>query len=49
MQAIEAAGYRPGDDVVLALDPASTEFYRDGKYHLEGEGKVLDAAGMVAY
>jgi enolase len=49
MQAIEAAGYRPGDDVVLALDPASTEFYRDGKYHLEGEGKVLDSAGLVAY
>jgi enolase len=49
MQAIEAAGYRPGDDVVLALDPASTEFYRDGRYRLEGEGKVLDAAGMVAY
>src|SRR3954467_3844204 len=49
MQAIEAAGYRPGEDVVLALDPASTEFYRDGKYNLEGEGKVLDAAGMVAY
>jgi enolase len=49
MQAIEAAGYRPGDDVVLALDPASTEFYRDGKYHLAGEGRVLDAAGLVAY
>src|SRR5579863_6970526 len=49
MQAIEAAGYHPGDEVVLALDPASTEFYRDGKYHLAGEGKVLDAAGMVAY
>jgi enolase len=49
MQAIESAGYRPGEDVVLALDPASTEFYRDGKYRLEGEGKVLDAAGMVAY
>ena len=49
MQAIEAAGYRPGDDVVLALDPASTEFYRDGRYRLDGEGKVLDAAGMVAY
>src|SRR5215212_9196972 len=49
MQAIEAAGYRPGDDVVLALDPAATEFYRDGKYHLEGEGKVLDSAGLVAY
>ncbi len=49
MQAIEAAGYRPGEDVVLALDPAATEFYRDGKYHLEGEGRVLDAAGLVAY
>ena len=49
MQAIEAAGYQPGDDVVLALDPASTEFYRDGKYDLKGEGKVLDSAGMVAY
>ena len=42
MQAIEAAGYKPGDDVVLALDPASTEFYRDGDYHLDGEGKALD-------
>jgi enolase 1/2/3 len=49
MQAIEAAGYKPGDDVVLALDPAASEFYRDGRYRLEGEGKVLDAAGMVAY
>src|SRR5437588_7834316 len=49
MQAIEAAGYRPGEDVVLTLDPAASEFYRDGKYRLEGEGKVLDAAGMVAY
>jgi enolase len=48
-QAIEAAGYHPGEDVVLALDPASSEFYRDGKYDLKGEGKVLDAAGMVAY
>src|SRR5438270_603190 len=49
MQAIESAGYRPGEDVVLALDPASTEFYRDGRYHLKGEGKVLDSAGMVGY
>jgi enolase len=49
MQAIEAAGYKPGEDVVLALDPAASEFYRDGKYHLSGEGKVLDAAGLVAY
>ena len=49
MQAIAAAGYNPGEDVVLALDPAASEFYRDGKYHLTGEGKVLDAAGLVAY
>jgi len=49
MQAIEAAGYKPGEDVVLALDPAASEFYRDGKYRLDGEGKVLDASGMVAY
>ncbi len=48
-RAIEAAGYHPGDDVVLALDPAASEFHRDGKYHLSGESKVLDAAGMVAY
>jgi enolase len=49
MKAIEAAGYEPGQDIVLALDVASTEFYKDGKYRLEGEGKLLDAGGMVAY
>jgi enolase 1/2/3 len=49
MQAIEAAGYRPGEDVVLALDPAASEFYRDGRYQLKGEGKTLDAAGLAAY
>jgi len=49
MQAIEAAGYKPGDDVVLALDPASTEFFEHGKYNLKGEAKVLDSAGLVAY
>jgi len=48
-QAIEAAGYKPGEDVVLALDPAASEFYREGQYRLEGEGKVLDATGLVAY
>ncbi len=48
-QAIEAAGYHPGDDVVLALDPAASEFHRDGVYQLTGEGKSLDAAGLVAY
>lgn len=49
MKAVEKAGYRPGDDVFLALDAASTEFFRDGRYHMEGEGKVLDAEGMVLY
>jgi enolase len=49
MKAIEAAGRKPGDEVALALDPASTEFYKNGKYVLEGEGKTLDAAGMVRY
>jgi enolase len=49
MKAIESAGYTPGDDVVLALDVASTEFFKDGIYHLEGEGKKLDSAGMVKY
>jgi enolase len=49
MKAIEGAGYKPGDDVALALDAASTEFYKNGKYLLQGEGKTLDAAGMVRY
>ena len=48
-KACEAAGYRPGEDVTFALDPAATEFYRGGKYEIEGEGKSLDSAGMVAY
>jgi enolase len=47
MQAVEAAGYHPGDDVVLALDPAASEFYRDGAYRLEG--KSLDSAALVDY
>jgi enolase len=49
MQAIEAAGYHAGEDVMLALDPAASEFFRDGVYHLSGEGKILDASGLVAY
>ncbi|GGF14990.1 enolase [Aliidongia dinghuensis] len=49
MKAIESAGYKPGDDVVLALDVASTEFFKSGVYHLEGEGKKLDSDGMVRY
>ena len=48
-KACEKAGYRPGEDITFALDPASSEFFKDGIYHLEGEGKKLDSAGMVAY
>ena len=44
LRAIEKAGYRPGEDIVLGLDCASTEFYKDGKYHLAGEKKMLTAA-----
>ena len=47
MKAVEKAGYKPGDDVMLALDTASTEFYENGKYNLAGEGKVLGADEMV--
>ncbi len=47
MRAIEKAGYQPGDDVMLALDPASSEFFKDGKYVLAGVGQTLDSAGMV--
>jgi enolase len=49
MRAIDKAGYKPGDDVCLALDPASTEFFADGKYNLAGEGKILTPPEMVAY
>ena len=49
MKAIEAAGYKPGEDIHLAIDAASTEFFKDGKYDLAGEGKVLDAGAMVDY
>ena len=49
MRAIEAAGYRPGEEIFLALDPAATEFYRNGRYHLDGEGRVLDGGEMTAY
>ncbi|MBL1234116.1 MAG: phosphopyruvate hydratase [Rhodobiaceae bacterium] len=49
MKAIEKAGYKPGEDIHLAVDAASTEFHNDGIYNLKGEGKELDAAGMVDY
>ena len=49
MEAIAAAGYQAGAEISIALDPAMSELYRDGKYHLAGEGKVLDRNAMVEY
>ncbi|NTU77788.1 MAG: phosphopyruvate hydratase [Chloroflexales bacterium] len=49
MEAIEKAGYRPGEQVMLAMDPACTEIYKDGKYHLERDGRVISTAEMVDY
>jgi len=49
LEAIEKAGYTPGEQIYLALDPAASEFYRDGAYHLEGDGKVLSSDEMVEY
>src|SRR5262245_45135340 len=48
-KAIEAAGYRPGQDIVLALDPASTEFFKNGKYVYEGEGKTRSIEEQAKY
>jgi len=47
--AIEAAGYTPGEQIAIALDPASSEFYEDGAYRLAGEGRTLSSAEMVDY
>ena len=49
MKAVEKAGYTPGDDVMLALDAASTEFYSDGTYNLKGEDKILSSTEMADY
>jgi enolase len=49
MKAIEKAGYKPGSDVMLALDCASTEYFKDGKYVMEGEGKSLDSDGNAKF
>ena len=49
LEAVEKAGYKPGKDIVLALDVASSEFYKDGKYELEGEGKSFTSEEMVEY
>jgi len=49
LRAIESAGYRPGEDVAIALDPAASEFHRDGRYVLEGEGATLTCEEMVDF
>ncbi|WP_239805942.1 phosphopyruvate hydratase [Croceicoccus hydrothermalis] len=49
MQSVEKAGFKPGEDVAIALDCAATEFYRDGKYEISGEGLSLDGAEMADY
>ncbi len=49
VKAIEGAGYRPGEDVALALDPAATEFFKNGSYHYEGEGKVRSVEEQAKY
>src|SRR5947209_4723072 len=49
MKSVEEAGYKPGDDVMLALDCAATEFFRDGAYRMEGEGRTLSSAEMADY
>lgn len=49
MASIEKAGFKAGDEVVLALDCAATEFFKDGKYHISGEGKILSPAEMTDY
>ena len=49
IEAIQKAGFEPGKDIYIALDPASSEIFKDGKYHLEGEGKVLTPSEMVDF
>ncbi|MDQ3612769.1 MAG: phosphopyruvate hydratase [Chloroflexota bacterium] len=49
LKAIDRAGYKAGEDVVIALDPAATELYEDGSYHLAGEGRTLSSDEMVAF
>ena len=49
LEAVEKAGYKAGDDIFIALDPAASEFYKDGKYILEGEGRTLSSDEMIMY
>ena len=47
VEAIERSGHRPGDEVFIAIDPAASEFYREGRYQLKGEGRTLDSEGLI--
>lgn len=49
MKSIEVAGYQPGEDIVIALDVAASEFYRVGRYHLAGENKILESEELIAF
>ncbi len=49
LEAIEKAGFRPGEDVYVALDAASSEFFKDGKYHFESTGESMTSAEMVSF
>ena len=49
LEAVEKAGYQPSEDIMIALDVAASEFYKDGKYHMEGEGLVKTSSQMVDY
>ena len=49
LEAIEKAGYKAGEEIAIGLDPAASEFYKDGKYHLDAEGKILSSEEMVDY
>jgi len=49
MKAVEKAGYRPGEEIYFAIDPASSEFFKEGLYHLAGDGKKLNSGEMVDY
>ncbi len=49
VKAITEAGYKPGEEIAIAMDPASSEFYKDGRYELKGEGKLLSSEEMVSY
>ena len=49
MEAIAKAGYKAGKDIAIAIDSAASEFYKDGKYHLESEGKILSSSEMVEF